>query len=108
MSVSYVLNWHKICRALHKDYASRNVDEDTKENIRRKPLAQCIRENINEDGIKTVAERAAWLGNDEVHYFRRWDRDKDLDDLIALIDSVANWIVIHTTTEELKTKMLPR
>jgi hypothetical protein len=92
---------------LVKDYASREADEETKEKILRKTLVQCIREHVPEDGIKTVAERAAWLGNDETHYLRKWE-EKDVNDLIALINSVANWIVMHLTTEELKRTMQPR
>lgn len=92
---------------LVKDYASREADEETKEKIRRKPLVQSIKDHVPEDGIRTVAERAAWLGNDETHYLRKWE-EKDVNDLIALIDSVVNWIVMHLTTEELKRTMLPR
>lgn len=69
-------------------------------------MVQCIKDHIQEEGIKTVAERAAWLGNDETHYLRKWE-DKDINDLIDLIDSVSGWIVIHLKTEELK-KSMPR
>jgi hypothetical protein len=91
---------------LVKDYATRDLPDDKKEPIRKKPMVQCIREHIQEDGIKTVAERAAWLGNDETHYLRKWE-DKDINDLIDLIDSVGNWIVIHLKTEHLKKTMPP-
>lgn len=89
---------------LVKDYASRDQPENIKELIRKKPMVQCIRDHIQEEGIKTVAERAAWLGNDETHYLRKWE-DKDINDLIDLIDSVGNWIVIHMKTERLKSTM---
>jgi hypothetical protein len=92
---------------LVKDYAVRDQPDDKKELILEKPMAQCIRDHIHEDGIKTVSERAVWLGNDETHYLRKWD-DKDITDLIDLIDSVSNWIVIHLKTEHLKSTMLPR
>ena len=91
---------------LVKDYASREQPDDVKETICRKPMVQCIKDHIQEEGIKTVAERAAWLGNDETHYLRKWE-DKDINDLIDLIDSVSGWIVIHLKTEELK-KSMPR
>lgn len=92
---------------LVKDYAVRDQPEDKKTQILEKPMAKCIRDHIHEDGIKTIAERATWLGNDETHYLRKWD-DKDINDLIDLIDSVSNWIVIHLKTEHLKSTMLPR
>lgn len=92
---------------LVKDYASRDQTPENIELIQKKPMVQCIRDHIKEDGIRTVAERAAWLGNDETHYLRKWD-DRDLDDLIDLIDSVGDWILIHLKTERLKTSMLPK
>ncbi len=90
---------------LVKDYATRDLPDEKKDAIRKKQMVQCIKEHIQEDGIKTVAERAAWLGNDETHYMRLW-KDKDITDLINLVDAVGNWIVIHLTTEELKSTMI--
>ena len=90
---------------LVKDYATRNASDEEKKDIRRQPMAQCIKEYISEDGIKTVAERATWLGNDETHYLRKWE-DKDINDLIDLIDSVSDWIIIHLKTEHLKKSMI--
>jgi hypothetical protein len=92
---------------LVKDYASRNQNPGDIEAIQKKPLVQVIRDHIKEEGIRTVAERAAWLGNDETHYLRKWE-DKDISDLIDLIDSVGHWIVIHLKTERLKASMLPK
>ena|ERR1035437_4087233 len=89
---------------LVKDYACRDLSDPEKDPIRKKPMAQCIRDHIQEEGIKTVAERAAWLGNDETHYLRQWE-DKDINDLIDLLDSVGAWIVIHLKTEQLKSSM---
>jgi len=41
--------------------------------------------------LSQVLHRVAWLGNDEVHYARRWD-DKDLADLHALLKIAVNMI----------------
>jgi hypothetical protein len=89
---------------LVKDYATRDQTAEAREHILKKPMVQCIKDHIQEDGIKTVAERAAWLGNDETHYLRKWE-DKDINDLIDLVDSVGHWIVIHLKTEQLKSTM---
>jgi hypothetical protein len=89
---------------LVKDYACRDLSDPEKDAVRQKSMVQCIRDHIQEDGIKTVAERAAWLGNDETHYLRKWE-DKDINDLIDLVDSVGAWIVIHLKTEQLKSSM---
>jgi hypothetical protein len=89
---------------LVKDYATRDQSEEARELILKKPMVQCIKDHIQEEGIKTVAERAAWLGNDESHHLRKWG-DKDINDLIDLVDSVGHWIVIHLKTEQLKSTM---
>jgi hypothetical protein len=57
-------------------------------------LGVCIAEFISDPSIKVCAERAAWLGNDETHYVRRWD-DKDIADLKALFELTLSWI--HTS-----------
>ena len=38
-----------------------------------------------------MAKRATWLGNDETHYFRKWE-DKDLSDLKKLIEMTVHFI----------------
>jgi hypothetical protein len=47
-------------------------------------LVPCINKYIDDAKIKDVAQRAAWLGNDESHYIRRWP-EKDVTALKALI-----------------------
>jgi len=58
-----------------------------------------IREYVGSDQLKAVAERAAWLGNDETHYKRRWE-DKDLTHLKTLVDLTIYWIEAEITTAE--------
>ena len=89
---------------LVKDYACRDLSDQEKELVRHTTMVKCIRNYIQEEGIKTVAERAAWLGNDETHYLRKWE-NKDINDLIDLVESVGAWIVIHLKTEQLKNSM---
>jgi hypothetical protein len=62
-------------------------------------LGACIEEYVEDAKIKAVAKRAAWLGNDEMHYERRW-KDKDLTDLIAMINLVQYWIQAEHLTKE--------
>ena len=61
------------------------------EKIRGKLLGACINEFIDEQVIKDVAGRAAWLGNDETHYSRKWT-EKDISDLKRLIELTASWV----------------
>lgn len=75
---------------LIKDYIIRG-DEKKRETIEQKWLGKCIDEHIEDERIKGSAKRATWLGNDETHYIREF-KDKDLDDLKALIDLTVLWM----------------
>lgn len=55
---------------------------------------------MTNDNVKTTAERAAWIGNDETHYARRWE-DKDLDDLKTLIELTVHWIEMEIMTKKM-------
>lgn len=54
-------------------------------------LAQCISNYVSDPNIKECAKRAAWLGNDETHYVRKWE-DRDISDLKLLVRLTVNWI----------------
>jgi len=74
---------------LVKDFAISKVPEH-RQRIERTLLVQCIREYLP-NPIQDAAKRAAWLGNDEVHYYRTWS-DRDISDLKALIHLTAKSI----------------
>jgi hypothetical protein len=75
---------------LIKDFAiSENPSKG--ETIRKAFLGKCINDYINDKNVKECAKRAAWLGNDETHYVRKW-QDKDVEDLKLLIRLTVNWI----------------
>ena len=84
------LGLRKALEFLIKDFACTEYPGD-KEEISRKQLGPCIENYIAEPTVKQVAARAAWLGNDETHYVRRWE-DKDVNDLKVLIRLVVNGI----------------
>ena len=75
---------------LIKDYLI-NVNGGDPEILKEKPLGACIDEDIDDKNIRESAKRAAWLGNDQTHYYRKWE-DKDLSDLKNLIGLTVNWI----------------
>lgn len=89
--------YRKALEFLIKDYCvSRNqnqVDE-----IKSSPLASCINRYIDSPQVKLCAERAAWLGNDEIHYVRKWT-DKDISNLKELIILAMNWIHSEILTQ---------
>lgn len=62
-------------------------------------LGRCIADDLADDRIKNVARRAAWLGNDETHYVRRWE-DRDIENLKRLIELTVRWIEMELETEE--------
>lgn len=67
--------------------------------VEKQQLAACIKEHIKSDQIKQISKRAAWLGNDETHYVRKWD-GKALDDLKKLISLTLHWIEMENLTAE--------
>jgi len=62
-------------------------------------LAACIEKYVKSEQIKQIAKRAAWLGNDEIHYTRKWE-GKDLVDLKRLITLTLHWIEIEKLTAD--------
>jgi len=75
---------------LIKDYLI-NEKKAEKEEIEQKRLLDCIDQYVDDSRIKECAKKAAWLGDDETHYYRKWE-DKDLNDLKVIIDLTINWI----------------
>ena len=80
------------------------IDESQRDSIKKKLLAQCINDNIENPQIKEVARRATWLGNDETHYLKEWS-DKDILDLVQTIDLTISWIEYNVKTENLLNDM---
>lgn len=64
---------------LIKDFACLEQPEQ-EESIRATQLGTCISQFISEQNVKECAKRAAWLGNDETHYIRKWET-RDVKDL---------------------------
>lgn len=95
--------YRKSLEFLIKDYAiSKNEGKD--DEIKKKFLSNCINDYVESERIKKCAERAAWLGNDETHYTRRWE-DKDIDDLKTLIKLTVNHIQDEVLTDHYMSEM---
>ena len=95
--------YRKSLEFLIKDYLIGLTPADT-EAIKKQPLAACIKERVANGNIVTTASRAAWLGNDEVHYERKWE-GKDLEDLKVLIQLTLRWIEMEKLTEKVAKDM---
>lgn len=84
------VGYRKSLEFLVKDYCITEHPNDA-DAIKKEFLGKCIETRVSDTGIKECAKRAAWLGNDETHYVRRWE-DKDINDLKILIELTMNWI----------------
>lgn len=95
--------YRKALEFLVKDFA---IDQhpDDKEEIKNRSLGRCLADYIDDDRLRKTAERAAWLGNDEVHYLRKWT-DKDIEHLLLLLDLTVNWIEITIQTDRFERDM---
>ncbi|MDE2733275.1 MAG: hypothetical protein OXI72_02700 [Gemmatimonadota bacterium] len=100
----------KALEFLVKDFSISRIEGDgeeieaDKKAIRSKMLGRCINEHIDDERLKSVAKRAAWLGNDETHYIRKWE-DKDIADLKLLIKLCVNWVENILLTDEFEKSM---
>jgi hypothetical protein len=97
------VGYRKALEFLVKDYLIKN-NADREMEIKKKFLGNCIEQDISNDNIKTMAKRAAWLGNDETHYLRKWE-GKDLNDLKKLIDATLYWIEMEKLTADTEIEM---
>jgi hypothetical protein len=98
--------YRKALEFLIKDYIiSQFTEEDAdkkaahKTRVEKQQLGPCIQEYIKSEQIKEISKRAAWLGNDETHYIRKWE-GKDLEDLKKLISLTLHWIEIEKLTAD--------
>jgi hypothetical protein len=93
----------KALEFLIKDFAIlENPTEEEK--IKKEWLATCIDLYVPDSNVQKCAKRAAWLGNDETHYLRKWET-KDIKDLKILVTLTVNWIHNHLETKRFEGDM---
>lgn len=97
------IGYRKALEFLVKDYAISQAPEDA-DAIRGKLLAAAIADHIADPNVKECAKRAAWLGNDETHYVRKWST-YDVRDLKVLLHLTVNWIDNSLTTKKYLAEM---
>ncbi|WP_017797584.1 DUF4145 domain-containing protein [Oceanobacillus kimchii] len=93
------MGYRKSLEFLIKDYLI-DYKKQEKQTIENKLLGRCIRDHIDHVRIKELAKRAAWLGNDETHFVRKWE-NKSITDLKQLIQLVVNWISQEILSDKL-------
>lgn len=92
------IGYRKALEFLVKDFLIHETPADC-ETIKNMELANCIANKVKYEKIKTVAARAAWLGNDQTHYVQRFE-DRDIEDLKRFIKAVVFWISTELVTED--------
>ena len=92
------VGYRKALEFLIKDYCIAQDSSDA-QTVPKEPLGAVIANRVTDPNIKECAKRAAWLGNDETHYVRRWE-DKDIKDLKILIQLTVSWIGSSVLTEQ--------
>lgn len=92
------MGFRKALEFLIKDYLLYIAPSD-KDDIKSKFLGKCIKDDVTNPKIKSVAERAAWLGNDQTHYVQKFS-EHDVDDLLRLINLTVYWISAELETKE--------
>lgn len=98
------VGYRKSLEFLVKDYCiSRNPS--ALEDIKSSFLGKVIDKYVDDPNISACAKRAAWLGNDESHYTRKWE-DKDISDLKILIELTTGWIRNNVLTSRYMSEMI--
>jgi hypothetical protein len=95
--------YRKALEFLVKDYLCKELPDEA-ENIKKLLLGSCIEKYVTNTNVKKMAARAAWIGNDETHYVRKWE-DKDLEDLKKLIALTVHWIEMEAMTASVLVEM---
>lgn len=95
--------YRKALEFLVKDFciAEKPGDRSTIETI---SLGRVIADFVDDPRIRDCALRAAWLGNDESHYKRKFE-DRDVRDLKILIDLTVHWIQMQSLTKRFVDEM---
>lgn len=99
------VGYRKAIEFLVKDYLIQ-LNPEKEEAIKKKALGACIKDDVSDVNVKSVAKRAVWLGNDETHYVRKWN-EQDITDLKKLIQLVTYWIESEILTRELVEDTMP-
>ena len=86
---------------LVKDYAIYKNNEK-EEIIKNTWMSDCIKTYIDNEQIKTLAEKSEWIGNDETHYVRKQE-DRDINDMKRFIDAMTYFISMSLIVDDAST-----
>ena len=92
------MGYRKAAEFLIKDYAIHIVPNAADE-IKELPLSACIKKYIDDTRLVTLAERVAWLGNDEAHYVRK-HADYNVEDMKIFIEAFLHFTSMVLAVEK--------
>lgn len=95
--------YRKALEFLVKDYLIAQAPDES-DAIRKEFLGKSIEDRIPEGNLRQCARMATWIGNDEVHYEKRWS-DKDLEDLKTLLELTIHWVQSELLTQRYSASM---
>lgn len=95
------LGYRKALEFLIKDFAIYNNLEKSEE-IKSTWMMKCLKDYIDNDKIKTLAEKSEWIGNDEAHYVKIQD-DRDINDMKKFIDALVYFISMSLIVDDAET-----
>lgn len=92
------IGYRKAIEFLVKDFCI-HLHPEADEQIKSKLLGRCIQDYVDDARIKTLAEKAVWIGNDETHYIRK-HQDRDITDMKRFIDAMVHFVSMVLITED--------
>ena len=92
------IGYRKALEFLVKDYAIKSNPDD-EQDISTSPLGSCIKNYIDNEKIRSLAQKSAWIGNDEAHYIRKHE-DRDVNDLKKFIKAIVYYISMELTVAD--------
>ncbi len=93
------MGYRKALEYLVKDFA---IHDKPKENdkIAECNLGACIENYIDNKNIQKLAQKAAWLGNDEAHYMKRHEGIDGITKIKSFINAIVTFIDASMAVEE--------
>lgn len=92
------LGYRKALEFLVKDYLIYKEPNEA-DIIAKMPLNTAIQQKIDDKKIKVLAERCAWLGNDEAHYVRKHE-EYNVSDLKDFLNAITSYINTELLVEK--------
>ena len=92
------IGYRKSLEFLVKDFCVHQFPEEA-DAIKGKLLKRVISDYIDNPQISTLAEKAAWIGNDETHYVRKHE-DRDINDMKKFIQAMVYFVGMLLISED--------